>query len=126
MWGAMAGNLPWQMLRMVGRRGKVWCQEPDSALSDQARDFLILPNLDWCSQPLIQWPGWHTCDVCVIDWVPHGGDHLVLEALRDWPALASVRSMMTEQRDPSIESWMHEHGFQHAADSQACHEWWDR
>jgi len=126
MWGAMAGNLAWEMLRIVGRRGRVWCQEPDPRRTEQARDFFVLPNLDWCDSPNIEWPTWDTCDLCVVDWVPQGGDHLVLEALRGWPPLPTVRSVMTEQRDPITEAWMREHGFQHAADSRRNHEWWDR
>ena len=126
MWGAMAGNLAWEMLRIVGRRGRVWAQEPDPVRTEQARDFLTLPNLVWSASSHTECPTWDHCAVCVSDWVPHGGDLPVLERLRVWPALTTVRHIMTEQRDPAIEAWMREHGFQHSRDSEHNHEWWDR
>ena len=125
MWGAWDG-LAWEMLRLVGRQGRVWAQEPDPVRTEQARDFFLLPNLTWCDRPSVETPPWSHVDVCVIDWVPSGGDHLVLERLRGWKSLNTVRSIMTEQCDDDIMAWMREHGFHHAPDSQSYHEWWDR
>lgn len=126
MWGAMAGNLAWEMCRIVGRHGRVWAQEPDDAWSRQAEDFFVIPNLTWCDADSIQWPDWHSCDVCVIDWVPHGGDLIVLERIQNWPALGTVRSIMTEQHDEAIEDWMADRGFGLAPESVKYHTWWDR
>lgn len=126
MWGASSGNLAWEMLRIVGRQGQVWAQEPDPERTHEARDFFRLPNLEWCALPTPQIPPHNDIAVCVVDWVPAGGDHLVLERLESWPALTRVRSMMTEQHTPGICAWMARHGFQEAWDSRPYHAWWDR
>ena len=126
VWGASSGNLAWEMLRIVGRQGQVWAQEPDPERTHEARDFFRLPNLEWCALPTPQIPPHNDIAVCVVDWVPAGGDHLVLERLESWPALTHVRSMMTEQHTPGICAWMARHGFQEAWDSRPYHAWWDR
>jgi hypothetical protein len=126
MWGAMAGNLAWEMCKIVGRHGRVWAQEPDSLWTNQAKDLFVIPNLTWCDKSNIQRPDWTSCDVCVIDWVPHGGDLVVLEQIQEWPILNTVSSIMTEQHDDSIQHWMEHRGFSLAPDSEKYHTWWDK
>ena len=126
MWGAMAGNLAWEMCKIVGRNGRVWAQEPDSSWTKQAKDLFVIPNLTWCDKSDIQRPDWNSCDLCVIDWVPHGGDLVVLEQIQDWSILDTVRSILTEQHDEHIQSWMDDHGFSLAPDSVKYHTWWDK
>ena len=107
VWGASSGNLAWEMLRIVGRHGHVWAQEPDPRRTHEAP-----PHNDYA--------------VCVIDWLPMGRDFAVLEHIRTWPLPDTVRSIMTELNTPEIRAWMDEHGFQEATDSRRYHAWWDR
>lgn len=126
VWGASSGNLAWEMLRIVGRHGHVWAQEPDPRRTHEARDFFMLPNLTWSDQAQIQIPPHNDYAVCVIDWLPMGRDFAVLEHIRTWPLPDTVRSIMTELNTPEIRAWMDEHGFQEATDSRRYHAWWDR
>ena len=126
MWGALAGNLAWEMLRIVGRHGHVWAQEPDPERTRQASDFFVLPNLKWENKQTVCTPTTPAPQMLVIDWVPYGGDILVLRHLESWSPLSSVTWIMTEQNTRQIRNWFRDRGWQLSADSHRWTQWWYR
>jgi len=130
-WGGKSGLHTVKMLMHIGRGGSAWSQQPrtfqnhEHYPAEHTEDLAIIPNLTWVREDAIQMPT-HACRVLIIDWVPHGGDLRVLEALEQYTYLPGVEHIMTEQRTAELEQWFRRHGFTRGEDSQTYHEWWDR